>query len=107
MGDDDLLPRCIQATSDKARDCANWRLCHMRFDLMIHPREFEEDDRMMAGCGPDYSSFGTISSSSMRRRGPGKYRREATVRRMSLDLAGELDIAQAGGEELSGVKIER
>mmetsp|Transcript_122410 Transcript_122410/g.341185 ORF Transcript_122410/g.341185 Transcript_122410/m.341185 type:complete len:489 (+) Transcript_122410:61-1527(+) len=105
--DDGFLPRCIQATSEKTRDTANWRLCHMRFDLMIHPREFEMDDLNLVRLGPDYSSFGVAFSSSRRRRGPGKFRREAVVRRMSLDLAGELDIAQASEHGNSDLKIER
>merc|ERR1711972_44441 len=102
--DDDLLPRCIQATSEKTRDTANWRLCHMRFDLVKHPKEFERDDVMMMRMGPDDKSFCGLSQ---RRRGPGKFRRESMVRRMSLDLAGELDIAQASDDKLSGVKIDR
>jgi len=102
--DDDFLPRCIQATSEKTRDTANWRLCHMRFDLMKHPKEFEGDDLHMVRLGPDDASFG---STSLRRRGPGKHRREKIVQRMSLDLAGELDLAQASDSNLSSIKIDR
>jgi len=105
--DGDFLPRCIEATSGRTRDTANWRLCHMRFDLMIHPKEFERDDLEIVRFGPDYSSFGVACLSSRRRRGPGKFRREAVVHRMSLDLAGELGIAQANENEPSEVKIER
>jgi hypothetical protein len=103
--DDGFLPRCIEATAEKTRDVANWRLCHMRFDLVKDMRSFERDDLMMTRMGPDDKSC--YGSFSQRRRGPGKFRREAVMRRMSLDLAGELDIAQAGDDKLSGIKIER
>ena len=61
---------------------------------------------MMVRCGPDGKSCGFLSTHS-RRPGPGKHRREAMVKRMSLDLASELDIAKTTDNELSDVKIDR
>jgi len=113
--DDDLLPRCAQASSEASRDTANWMLCHMRFDLMRQPKDFANDDLMirrfgahdMAAkwCGLLRESI--VLSSSLRRRGPGKCLRESIVQRMSRDLSGELDFAQASNDKPSGVQIER
>ncbi len=58
---------------------------------MMGPMESKEGDLVMLRCSPDYSSFGGALSTSMRRRGPGKSRRQVMVKRMGLDLAGELD----------------
>lgn len=101
--DDDFLPRCVEATAEKTRDTANWRLCHMRFDRLKYPTEFERDDMMITRFGPEDRTCGSGS----RRPGPGKHQREAVVKRMSLDLAGELDIAKTTDNGLSDVSIDR